>query len=167
MICWVQRMAAGSTGIFLATLLFQSGKPWAGIAGCILNLCLIMDNRLPQPLRRILPPSALGINTVLSVYGVLIGGSADWSVCVVSGSLLSWNTTLFLRRWPQAPLSSQYRYLRYTAAATFLGLGAGHSSLALQGQFYLPFWAAFLLMLAAAALLLRLITCALKGSSGS
>ncbi|MCK7482207.1 MAG: hypothetical protein M0C28_37435 [Candidatus Moduliflexus flocculans] len=105
---------------------------------------------------------ALGVNTVLSVYGVLIGGSAAWGVCVVSGSLLSWNATLFLQRWPNAPLSSQNRYLRCIAAVTGLGLGAGLSALALQGRLYLPFGAAFLLMLTAAVLLLRLITHALK-----
>jgi hypothetical protein len=158
MISWAKRAASALSGGFLMALLFPVGSYWGGAAGAALNLALSMAEKFPYSLRRFLPPLVLLINTVLSAYGVLTGGLVTWAVLVAGLSLFSWNAGLFEQRWPQAPLPVQYRYLRRIGGILTLGLGAGLSAVAWQGNFSLPFFLAFLSMLAGGVLLLRLVS---------
>jgi hypothetical protein len=165
MILWGKRTAAVLSGVFLMALLFSVGTYWAGVAGGILSLAWAMAERFPSPFRRFFPPSVLVINTGLSAYGVLAGGPAAWALLAAGASLFSWNASLFLHRWPRAPLPVPYRYLRRIGGILAVGWGSGLSALALQGHISLPFLGAFLLMLTGGALYLRLITRASKNFS--
>jgi hypothetical protein len=158
MILWGRRAAAVLTGVILGILLFPSGSHWGGTAGGVLNLALAMAEKFPSALRRFLPPSALVINTLLSAYGVLVGGSAAWAVLVAGLSFFSWNAGLFGQRWGDAPRPMQLRYLKRIGSLAALGLGTGLSAAAWQGNFSLPFSLAFLSMLAGGVLLLRLMS---------
>lgn len=157
MILWTKRGAAVLSGIFLMALLFLAGSLRAGMAGGVLNLALAMAEKFPPSLRRILPPLVLVSNTMFMAYGILIGGPMAWAVLVAGLSLLSWNANLFSRRWPDAPSDMQYRYIRHLGGTVALGLGAGLSALAFQGQIACPFVGGLLLMLIAGILYLRLV----------
>ena len=161
MILWVRRGAAVWSGIFLMALLFSSGIQWGGMVGGILNLAWTMAEKFPSSLRRFLLPSALVINTIFSAYGVLSGGPVTWAVLVAGGSLLSWNAGLFSQRWPEASRPVQSRYLKRIGMVVALGLGAGLSALAFQGNLSLPFPLALWAMLVAGVLFLCLISRAL------
>lgn len=139
-------------------LAVSCGSPRAGVAGGILNLALAMAEKFPPPLCRILPPLVLVINTIFMAYGVLIGGPMAWAILIAGLSLLSWNADLFSRRWPGAPPDIQYRYIRHLGGTIALSLGAGLSSLALQGHFSLGFFPAFSLVLIGSVFFLRLMS---------
>ena len=158
MILWGKRAAAVLSGVFLMALLFPAGSPRAGMAGGILNLALALAEKFPSSLGRFLPPLVLVINTMLTAYGVLIGGPTPWAVTVAGLSLLSWNANLFSRRWPDAPPSIRNRYIRHLGGTIALGLGAGLSALAFQGHFSVGFLPAFSLALIGSVLFLRLIS---------
>ena len=160
MIRWVKHGGAVWSGILLVALLYK--HPEIAIAGGILNLAGIMDEKLPSGLGRFAGPSVLVINTVLSAYATLKGGSAVLAVLVAALSLLSWNAGLFIKRWANAPLAVQYQYLRRVGTLTALGLMAGFSAVTLQGRLALVFLPVFLLMLTAGFLWLRIISEALK-----
>jgi hypothetical protein len=132
------------------------------MAGGIVNLAWAAAEKFPSSLRRSLPPVVLLINTLLCAYGVLAGGSAAWAVLVAGISLFSWNAGLFGQRWGDAPRPMQSRYLKRIGMMVALGLGAGLSAAAWQENFSLPFYLAFLSMLAGGVLLLRLMSQALK-----
>jgi hypothetical protein len=158
MILWVNRGAAVLNGIFLVALLFPAGNPWAAIAGGILNLTWTMAPLFPSMLRRLLPASLLVINTLMAIYGVLSGGPAVFALLAAGGSLISWNTGLFARRWPDPAPMVQYRYFRRLGKTTVLGVGAGLSALVFRGQFPLPFPLAFLALAIAGGLYLQLLS---------
>ena len=156
MILWIKRGASVWSGILLVALLYK--HPGLALAGGILNLAWVMDEKVSPALCRLVGPSVLVINTVLSAYGVLSGAPAILAVLVAATSLLSWNTGLFLQRWEDAPSTIQRRYLRRLGFIVAIGLGTGLSALALQGRLSLQFFPALLLMLIAGFLLLRLIS---------
>lgn len=158
MILWARRAAAVLSGIFLALLLFPIGCHWGGVAGGILNLALAMAGKFPPSLRRFLPSFVLVTNTMLSAYGVLAGGSAVWAVPIAVFSLFSWNAERFGQRWGDAPRPVQLRYLKRVGCLAAMGLGAGLSVEACQGNFSMPFSLALLSMLAGGLLLLGLIS---------
>lgn len=158
MILWGKRAAAVLTGVFLGILLFPNGSHWGGAAGGVLNLALVMAEKFPSTLRRFLPPSAVVLNTLLSAYGVLVGGSAAWAVLVAGLSLFSWNAGLFGQRWGDAPRPMEWRYLKRIGSLAALGLGTGLSAVAWQGNFSLPFFLAFFSMLAGGVLFLWLMS---------
>jgi len=162
MIPWAKRAAAVLSGIFLMALLFPVGSYWGGVAGGVLNLAFAMAGKFPPFLRRFLPSFALGINTVLSAYGVIAGGPAVWAVPIAVLSLFSWNADWFGQRWSDAPRPVRSRYLKRIGSLAAMGLGAGLSALAFQGRFSLPFLGALLLMLTAGALCLGLMSRASK-----
>lgn len=161
----VQRLAAAAAGLLLALLLARAGTPWLGLVGGLMHAGSMFETWLPQTLRRVLAPATLAITTALTVWGVILLDAAAWGVCTVSAALLSWNATLFLQRWPDAPRASQLLYLRSVAAVGVLGLAGGLSALALQGRIKVPFGAAFLMMLASAVSLLRVVASGLERSS--
>ena len=158
MILWMRRGTAVLNGIVLMALLFPNGSRWAVMAGGILNFAWAMAEKFPPSLRFFFGPTALVINTFLSAYGVLIGGSSAWAVLVAGLSLFSWNAGLFGGRWGEAPRSTQSRYLKRVGVMVALGLGAGLSAAAWQGKTSLPFSLTFLAMLAAGIPLLRLLS---------
>jgi hypothetical protein len=144
--------------IFLALLLFPIACHWGGVAGVSLNLALAMAGEFPSSFRRFLPSFVLVTNTMLSAYGVLAGGSAVWAVPIAVSSLFSWNAEWFGQRWGNAPRPVQSRYLRRVGSLAAMGLGAGLSVEACQGNFSIPFSLALLSMLAGGVLLLRLMS---------
>ena len=156
MILWVKRGAAVWSGIFLVAFLY--GHTEVAMIGGILNLAWVVDEKLRPTLREFIRPSMLIINTALSAYFVLKGEPPMLAILIAGTSLLSWNAGLFLRRWRGAPLAVQYRYLKHLGAVVGLGLGAGLSSLALQGCFTLNFFPVFLLMLGAGVLWMVIIS---------
>jgi hypothetical protein len=156
MIRWIKRGGAVWSGILLVALLYK--HPGLAAAGGILNLVWVLDEKLPPVLCRLVGPSVLGINTVLSAYAVLAGAPAILTVLVAATSLLTWNTGLFLQRWGDTPSTVQRHYLKHLAGIVATGLGAGLSALALQGRLSLRFFPALLLMLIAGFLLLRVIS---------
>ncbi len=158
MILWIKRGAAVLSGIFLTALLFPAGSQWGGTAGGILNLGFVVAEKFHPSLRRPLSPLVLVFNTVLSAYGVLIGGVAAWAILAAGTSLISWNAGLFLHRWSHAPLPVQYQYFRRIGGILAVGLGAGISALALQGHFSLGFLPTLALALIGSILFLRLIS---------
>jgi hypothetical protein len=163
MILWVKRLTALLNGAFLFVLLLSRGHTEAATVGVIINLAWALSERSPSSIGRLFHSPVFVANTTLSAYGLLSGGHPVLAVVVASGSLLSWNTGLFLKRWPDAPLAVQYRYLRRIGAVVALGMGAGLSAWSLQGYVGIPFYLALLLMLNAGILWLRLVSKALKG----
>ena len=157
MILWSQRAAAALSGIFLMALLFPIGGQWEGSAGATVNLAFVLAEKFPSSLRRFLPPFVLAFNTVFSAYGVLAGGPVLWAVLAACSSLFSWNASLFLHRWPFAPLPVRRRYLWRIGGLLMLGLGAGISALALQGRISCPFAGVLLFALVAGALYLYMV----------
>ena len=158
MIPWAKRAASALSGVFLMALLFPVGSYWGGVAGAALNLAFAAVGKFPPFVRRFLPSFALGINTVLSAYGVLAGGPAVWAVPIAVLSLFSWNAERFGQRWGDAPRPVQSRYLKRIGSLAAMGLGAGLSAEACQGNFSIPFSLTLLSMLAGGVLLLRLMS---------
>lgn len=156
MILWVKRITALWSGIFLVALLYE--YPWIALIGGILNLVWVVDEKWPPALRGLIRPSILVANTILSAYFVLKGAPPLLAVLVTSTSLQSWNARLFLRRWNDAPVAVQSRYLKHLGAVVGLGLGAGLSSLVLQGLFRLSFFPVFLLVLITGVLWIRVMS---------
>ena len=156
MILWVKRGAAVWSGIFLVAFLY--GHTEVAIIGGILNLAWVVDEKLRPTLSKFIRPSIFVVNTVLSAYVVLKGEPPLLAVLVIGASLLSWNAGLFLRRWKDAPMIVQYRYLKHLGAIVAMGLGAGFSALLLQGRFSLRFFWVFLLMFIGSILWLRMIS---------
>ena len=156
MIRWIKRATAVWSGLFLVALFYSHTE--VAIIGGILNLAWVLDEKFPPILSRFVGPSILVINTVLSAYGAVKGAPAILVMLVVAGSLFSWNAELFLNRWGDAPLTVQRRYLQRVCAIVALGLGTGLSALALQGSFSLHFLSAFLVMLTAGVLWLRIVS---------
>jgi hypothetical protein len=163
MILWVKRGAAVWSGIFLVALLYSHTE--IAIIGGILNLAWVVDEKLRPTLSKFIRPSILMINTVLSAYGVLKGAPSILAVLIAGTSLLSWNAGLFLRRWRDAPLTVQYRYLKHLGVILAVGLGTGLCALTLQGHFSLRFFWAFLLMFIVGFLWLRIISKASRKES--
>ncbi len=158
MILWTRRAAAILNGIFLLVLLIPVESHWGGVAGGLFNMGFAAAEKFPPSLRRFFPSLVLVINTILSAYGVLAGGSAVWAVLIAVSSLFSWNGELFGQRWGDAPRPVQSRYLRRVGSLALMGLGAGVSAEASQGNFSVPFSLALFSMLASGVLLLRLIS---------
>jgi hypothetical protein len=156
MIRWIKRGGAVWSGILLVALLYN--HPGLAVAGGILSLVWVLDEKLAPALCWLVGPSILVVNTVLSAYAVLAGAPAMLAVLVAATSLLTWNTGLFLHRWGDAPLAVQHRYLEQLGFIVVIGAGAGVSALTLQGRLSLHFFPALLLMLIAGFLLLRLIS---------
>ena len=156
MIRWIKCGGAAWSGILLVALLYK--HPGLAVAGGILNLVWVLDEKLALALCRLVGPSVLVVNTVLSAYAVLAGEPAIMAMLVAATSLLTWNTGLFLQRWGDAPSTVQRHYLKHLAGIVATGLGAGLSALALQGRLSLQFYSAFLLMLFAGSLWLRVIS---------
>jgi hypothetical protein len=162
MIPWARRVAAILNGIFLPALLIPVGTHWGGVAGGLFNLAFVAAEKFPLFLRRFFPSFVLVTNTILSAYGVLAGGSAVWAVLIAVLSLLSWNAERFGQRWGDAPRPLQSRYLKKIGSLAVMGLGAGLSAEAYQGNFSIPFSLALLSMLASGVLLLRFMSRASK-----
>jgi hypothetical protein len=155
MILWVRRAAAVLSGIFLLALLFPPGSYWGGAGGAALNLAFAAIGQFPRSFRRFFPSFVLVTNTVLSAYGILAGGPAVWAMLIAVLSLSSWNAERFGQRWGDAPLPAKLRYLKSSGSLAAMGLGAGLSAEACQGNFSMPFSLALLSMLAGGVLLLR------------
>lgn len=163
MIRWARRIAACGTALFLLALLSAAGLAWVGVIAAVGNLLWAGLERLPSRISRSLPSSVLVMNTVACAWGLLHGGPAAYAVVVAGGSLLSWNTALFLERWQDPPAPIQRRYLRRVGGTVALGLGAGLSAIALQGSLSVHVPATVLLMLGAGVLMLRLLARAMRG----
>jgi len=161
MVRWVKRLAAIANSIFLFAFSFY-GHPGVAIIGGIINLVWAFDEKLAPRIRRLLRSWALMVNTAFLAYGVLSGGSSMLALFLAGGSLLAWNAGLFLERWRDPPVFIQYQYLRRIGVLSASGLLAGISAVALQGHLTLSFLSAFLLMLAAGFLWLRIISGVLK-----
>ena len=130
--------------------------------GGITNLVWALDEKLALRIRRALRSLALMVNTAFLAYGVLSGGPSILALFLAGSSLLAWNVGLFLERWSDPPVVIQYQYLRRVGSLIAFGLLAGISAVALQGHLTVLFIPAFLLMLAAGILWLRIISEALK-----
>ncbi|MGQ9648249.1 MAG: hypothetical protein ACUVWO_17110 [Thermodesulfobacteriota bacterium] len=161
MVRWVKRLAAIASSIFLFAFSLY-GHPGIAIIGGIINLVWVFDEKLAPRMRRHLRSWALMVNTAFLAYGSLGGGPSMLALFLAASSLLAWNAGLFLERWSNPPASIQYQYLRRIGTLSALGLLAGISAVALQGHLTLSFLSAFLLMLAAGILWLRIISEALK-----
>jgi hypothetical protein len=160
MVRWVKRLAAIANSILLFAFSLY-GHPIAIIGG-IINLVWAFDEKLAPRIRRLLRSWALMVNTAFLAYGVLSGGPPMLALFLAGSSLLAWNTGLFRERWSDPPAMIQYQYLRRIGILSALGLLAGISAVAFQGHLTLSFLSAFLLMLAAGFLWLRIISEALK-----
>jgi hypothetical protein len=162
MILWVKRVSAVANGTLLLTLLFSQGHPKVALLAAALNLGWAIYERMPSSLGKFLPSTGLVVNTGLSAYGILAGAPAGYAVLVAVVSLVSWNTSLFLERWPDAPHAVQHLYLRRLGGLVALGVGAGLSALALQGSYSLPFPLALSVVVISGLLWLRLISGAIE-----
>jgi hypothetical protein len=160
---WVRLAAACGNALFLVLLLSAAGLAWVGVIAAVGNFLWAASEKLSSRICRSLSPGMLVINTVACAWGVLNGGPAAYAVVVAGGSLLSWNSALFLDRWQDPPAPVQRRYLRRVGGTVALGLGAGLSAIALQGSLSVHISATVLLMLGAGVLLLRLFSRAARG----
>jgi hypothetical protein len=161
MVRWVKRLSAIASSVFLFAFSLY-GHPVIAVVGGIINLVWAFDEKLAPRIRRLLRSWPLMVNTAFLAYGALSGAPSMLALFLAGCSLLTWNAGLFLERWGDPPVSIQYQYLRRIATLSALGLPAGISAVALQGHFTLSFLSAFLLMLAAGILWLRIISEALK-----
>lgn len=161
MVRWVKRLATIGSIIFLFAFSFY-GHPGIAIIGGVINLVWAFDEKLIPRFRHLLRSWTLMVNTALLAYGILAGVPTLLVLFLAGSSLLAWNSGLFLERWNDPPVIIQYQYLRRTGTLSALGLLAGISAVALQGHLTLSFLSAFLLMLTAGILWLRIISEALK-----
>ena len=162
MILWVRRGSALANSALFFALFFSQGHPRVALLAAVLNLGWAISDRMPPSLGQFLRSTGLVVNTGLSAYGILAGAPAGYAVLVAVVSLVSWNTSLFLERWPDAPRAVQYLYLRRLGGLVALGMGAGLSALALQGSYSLPFPLALLVVVISGLLWLRLISGAIE-----
>jgi len=158
MIPWLRRGTALAIFMLLAAWSFGDGPLGVAVAGGGVSLAWAMADKFTPSQQRLLAPCVLIVNTIASAYVVLSGGSVTMAVLVSGGALVSWNAGLFEQRRASAPLSTQYRYLGRVGGMFALGTAMGMSALALQGHFTLPFGLAFLMMLVAGFVCLRLIS---------
>lgn len=155
MIIWIRRLTIILTGILFLVLFWPAGKTWAGISGLILNLFLLITRG--TFFLQVMPSLILVLNTGLLTYGIFCDGNLIWAYFAAVISLFVWNTSLFLSRWPQAPLEVQKQYLGRIGIILVVGLSISLSIIFAQGKLALAFLMAFFLMLAAGVALLRLL----------
>lgn len=161
MVRWVKRLATIASSIFLFAFSLY-GHPGIAIIGGIINLVWAFDEKWGPRICRLLRSWVLMVNTVFLAYGVLSGVPSMLALFLAGSSLVAWNAGLFLERWSDPPVVIQYQYLRRIGTLSVMGLLAGISAVALQGYLTLSFLSAFLLMLAAGIVWLRIISEALK-----
>lgn len=155
MIIWIRRLTIILTGILFLVLFWPAGKTWAGISGLILNLFLLIP--WGTFFLQVMPSLILVLNTGLLTYGIFCDGNLIWALWAAVISLFSWNSSLFLCRWPQAPLAVQKQYLMRMGIILVVGLSISLSIIFAQGKLALSFLPAFFLMLAAGVSLLKLL----------
>ncbi len=161
MVRWVKRLAAIASSILLSAFSLY-GHPGIAIIGGIINLVWAFDEKLGPRIRRLLRSWPLMVNTAFSAYGVLSGAPSMLALFLAGSSIVAWNAGLFLERWGDPPVMIQYQYLRRIRTLSALGLLAGISAVALQGHLTVSFLSAFLLMLTAGIIWLRIISEALR-----
>lgn len=166
MVYWVKRLASIVSSIFLFAFSLY-GHPIIAIIGGIINVIWAFDEKLTPRIRHLLRSSTLMVNTAFLAYGVLVGVPSFLVLFLAESSLFAWNAGHFLERWKDPPVMIQHQYLGRIGTLSTLGLLAGISALALQGYLTLSFLPAFLLMLTAGILWLRIISDALKNRNHS
>ncbi len=158
MILWLKRTTILATAACFVALFWEANHPQVMVLAVTLHLLWLLDERFPPPLRQRLADWLLTVDTVLAAYGVWAAPVPGWAVLIGAGSLLSWNTGLFLRSQPQPSRQRRSAYLRRVGILSGVGIGLAFTALYFQGHVVLSFAAAILAMISTGLLYLDLLS---------